>query len=246
MCVCVWLFMKWCVQTYVRVSVYGAVCALVLYFFCNVSLSVSQQWARTIQGVNQSAHAQHTRGSKSWNWRKSSITTAIWPADGGWRLPIHYAYPNDRLRYGFRTGAWSGRRTISFPTPKYAAILPTLIQAAARHWAAIRTELVDLRQVYSPPLLPKTRTIIKSNFMECRTWILPSLCLLTLPCTLITGIKHKEDVGGRSKENVHLLNTKNGWRDWRLEHKCYYRWVAFPVWFPFLSRTPFPAHSPLP
>lgn len=244
---CVWLFMNWCVHIYVRVSV--GLCARGCYtFFCNVSLSVSQQWARTIQGVNQSAHAQHTRGSKSWNWRKSSITTAIWPADGGWRLPIHYAYPNDRLRYGFRTGAWSGRRTISFPTPKYAAILPTLIQAAARHWAAIRTELVDLRQVYSPPLLPKTRTIIKNLILWSveRGFYPRYVTLLTLPCTLITGIKHKEDVGGRSKENVHLLNTKNGWRDWRLELKCYYRWVAFPVWFPFLSRTPFPAHSPLP
>lgn len=170
-CMCVWL------------------CVIVLYFFCNVSFSVSQQWAQTTQGVNPSAHAQPTRGSKSWNWRKSSITTAIWLADGGWRLPIHYAYPNDRLRFGFRTGAWSGRRTISFPTLKYAAALPTLIQAAARHWEAIRTDQADLLQVYSPPLLPQTRTIIKSNFLECRTWILPALCLPTLPCTLITGIK---------------------------------------------------------
>lgn len=185
--------------------------------------------------MNPSAHAQHTRDSKSWNWRKSSITTAIWLADGGWRSPIHYAYPSDRLRFGFRTGAWSGRRIISFPTPKYAAALPTLIQAAARHWEAIRTEKADLRQVYSPPLLPKIRTIIKSNFLECITWILPVLCLPTHPCTHIAGIKYEEDVRERIKENVHIFNTKNGWR---LEHKCYYRWVAFSVWFQFLSCTP--------
>jgi len=184
--------------------VWGCARASVI-LFCNVSLSVSQQWARTIQGVNQSAHEQRTRGSKSWNWRKSSITTAIWPADGGWRLPIHCAYPNDRLRFGFRTGAWSGRRTISFPTPKYAATLPTLIQAAARHWAAIRTELVDLRQVYSPPLLPKTRTIIKSNFMVCRTWILPALCLLTLPCTLNYKDKIRGRCGGKEQRTCSFF-----------------------------------------
>lgn len=137
------------------VCVWVYVCVCLCYTFCNVSLFLSQQWARTIQGVNQSARAQRTRGSKSWNWRKSSITTAIWPAEEGWKSPIHYAYLNDKLRFGFRTGAWSGRRTISFRTPKYAVTLQALIQAAARHCAAIRAEQADLRQVYSPPLMTK-------------------------------------------------------------------------------------------
>lgn len=85
------------------------------------------------------------------------------------------------------------------------------MQAAARHWAAIRTELADPRLVYSLALWPKICTIMKSQFLECRAWISPRYVSLLSPAlSLITGMKYEEVVGKKVQENVHLLNTKLG------------------------------------
>ena len=53
---------------------------------------------------------RRTRGSRRWNWRKSSTSTATWRGGGASKSPTRWPSASARSKFGSRTVAWRPRR----------------------------------------------------------------------------------------------------------------------------------------
>ena len=68
-------------------------------------------------GWTPSVPVRLTHDSSYWSWRKSSTSTGTWRGEDASRLPSLSDSRNGRSRFGFRTAAWSGRKTTIYRTP---------------------------------------------------------------------------------------------------------------------------------
>lgn len=130
-----------------------------------------QRMDHSNQAWNQSAKGQHIPGIRYWSWRKSSTTTDTWPEGGGLRSPTPWFCPNGRLKSGFRTDVWSGRRIISYPIrrtsvgrqtrpelqqPQPKTARKTTLQRDRKTMAIVEDVRIITIQVILTPLLLRT------------------------------------------------------------------------------------------
>ncbi len=52
-----------------------------------------------------------TAATRRWSWRRSSCSIRTWPASGASKCLTRWPSPRGRWRSGFKTGAWSGRKS---------------------------------------------------------------------------------------------------------------------------------------
>lgn len=62
-----------------------------------------------------------TAATRRWSWRRSSCSILTWPASGASKCLTRWPSLRGRWRSGFKTGAWSGKKSTtktSFPAAK--------------------------------------------------------------------------------------------------------------------------------